>query len=92
MKDVAQYCDTLWPTTAVEFSTQDDTILLSIKIPLSSSSTTNNNIFYIAPQQLYELLALYRSTNVIKHISICYNLKKITSLYLYIFQCSHIQD
>ena len=33
----------------------------------------NNNLFYIAPQQqLYELLALYRSTNAIEHTSICY--------------------
>ena len=30
----------------------------------------NDNLFCIVPQQqLYELLALYRSTNVIKHIS-----------------------
>ena len=33
----------------------------------------NNNTFYITPQQqLYELFALYRSANVIKHISVCY--------------------
>ena len=30
----------------------------------------NNNVFYIAPQQqLYELLALYKSTNIIEHIN-----------------------
>ena len=33
----------------------------------------NNNLFYIAPQQqLYELLALYRSTNAVEHTSVCY--------------------
>ena len=33
----------------------------------------NNNAFCIAPQQqLYELLALYKSTNVIEHTLICY--------------------
>ena len=36
-------------------------------------SNNNNNLFYIMPQQqLYELLELYRSTNAIKHTSICY--------------------
>ena len=41
---------------------------------LSVSRINNNNyLFYIAPQQqLYELLALYRSTNAIKRTSICY--------------------
>ena len=35
----------------------------------------NNYIFYIAPQQeVYELLALYRSTNVIKHINMLFKL------------------
>ena len=34
---------------------------------------TYNYLFYIAPQQqLYELLALYRSTNALEHTSICY--------------------
>ena len=37
------------------------------------SNNNNNNLFYIVPQQqLYELLALYRSTNAIEHTSICY--------------------
>ena len=36
-------------------------------------SRDNNNLFYIAfQQQLYELLALYRSTNATEHTSICY--------------------
>ena len=60
-------------------------------------NNNNNNIFYIAPQQqLYELLALYRSTNAIKHTSTCYlislkqRFKQINSVCLYIFQCTHI--
>ena len=32
----------------------------------------NNNILYGAQQQLYELLALYRSTNALEHTSVCY--------------------
>ena len=37
-------------------------------------SPNNNNLFYRAPQQQWhELLALYRSTNVIEHTSICYH-------------------
>ena len=41
-------------------------------VPLRASRMNNNNLFYIAPQQhLYELLALYRSTDAIKHRS-CY--------------------
>ena len=59
----------------------------------------NNNIFYIAPQQqLYELLALYRSTNAITHTSLCYlislkqRFKQINSVYTYFNLCTHIQD
>ena len=38
-----------------------------------SNNNNNNNLFYIAPQQqLYELLALYRSRNAIEHTSACY--------------------
>ena len=37
------------------------------------NNTNTNILFYIEPQQqLYELLALYRSTNAIEHTSICY--------------------
>ena len=36
-------------------------------------NNNNNNLFYIAPQQqLFEVLTLYRSTNAIKHTSVCY--------------------
>ena len=43
-------------------------ILKSIHI--SDINNNDNNLFYIASQQqLYELLALYRSTNAIKHIN-----------------------
>ena len=40
---------------------------------IADINNNNNYLFYIAPQQqLYELLALYRSTNVTEHTSICY--------------------
>ena len=40
---------------------------------VDDNNNNTNNLFYIAPQQqLYELLALYRSTNAIEHTSICY--------------------
>ena len=46
--------------------------LLSCPLILHDNNN-NNNLFYIVPQQrLYELLALYRSTNAVKHTSICY--------------------
>ena len=39
-------------------------------IHISDINNNDNNLFYIAPQQqLYELLALCRSTNAIKHIN-----------------------
>ena len=41
----------------------------------------NNNLFYIAPQQqLYELLALYRSTNAIEHTSMLLKLAQNNNL------------
>ena len=50
------------------------TMLKNASTMLKNVSNNNNNyLFYIAPQQqLYELLALYRSTNAIEHTSICY--------------------
>ena len=47
--------------------------LLILTTCVSDAFNNNNNLFYIAPQQqLYELLAMYRSTNATKHTSICY--------------------
>ena len=46
---------------------------ITLSVYGTQNNNNNNNLFYIAPQQqLYELLALYRSTNAIEHTSICY--------------------
>ena len=64
-------------TSVTERPSTQDWVLLAYRTYTSCSAhqdqdnnNNNNNLFYIVPQQqLYELLALYRSTNVIKHIS-----------------------
>ena len=55
------------------FSYTYPSYLLFFNMGVSVTHNNNNNLFYIAPQQqLYELLALYTSTNAIEHTSICY--------------------
>ena len=58
-----------------EPATCEYVLVVSLKCQLHDSATyisNNNNKIHIAPQPLYELLALYRLTNAIKHTSICY--------------------